>query len=503
LRLDDAAGGRACRTMSPQAIAATDVAALAAAYASGGHVRDVLGDVYARIDADDPVWISVVPAGVALERARYLDSLAPEERAALPLFGIPFAVKDNIDLAGVPTTAGCPAFAFVPERSATVVQRLEEAGAIAVGKTNLDQFATGLVGTRSPYGVPENPFGSAYIPGGSSSGSAVAVARGLVSFALGTDTAGSGRVPAGFTGTVGVKPTHGIISSAGVVPACRSLDCVSIFARTIDDAAAVLAVAAAQDPCDPYSRFWAKPDLLRSTEPDTAHWAKPNLTRSSEPDPTEGAESAAHQAAQSAKAFAVAVPQPEQRLFFGDAEAEQSFERTVARLCALGGTPVSVDMRACFETAALLYEGPFVAERTAAVGDFVDAHPEAVLDVTRTIVQSGRRFSAVDTFRALYELRSLRRRASVIFEQAPILVVPTSPTIYRRAEIAAEPYLLNARLGTYTNFVNLLDLCALAVPSDQYANGVPIGVTFIAPAFHDAMLLNFARRFLTNAQRER
>jgi allophanate hydrolase len=406
----------------------TDMAALGARYAAGACARDVVHDVYARIDANDPVWISVV--------------------------------------AGMPTTAGCPAFAVVPECSASVVRRLEDAGAILVGKTNLDQFATGLVGTRSPYGVPVNPFDSAYIPGGSSSGSAVAVARGLVSFALGTDTAGSGRVPAGFTGIVGVKPTHGIVSAAGVVPACRSLDCVSIFARTIDDAEAVLDVAAAPDPRDAYSR------------------ARPL------PKPADFA--------QVANTFAFAVPFPEQRLFFGDEAARASFERTLDRLRALGGTPVDVDMSPCFRTAALLYDGPFVAERTAAVGDFVDANPDAVLDVTRTIIQSGRRYTAVDAFAAQYELRALRHAANAIFERAPILVVPTSPTIYRLAEIAAEPYLLNARLGTYTNFVNLLDLCALAVPADTYSSGMPIGVTFIAPAFGDALLLQFARRFLAH-----
>jgi allophanate hydrolase len=460
-------------TMRPQIFSGSDIATLLAAYAAGARVQEVLRDAYERIDVEDPVWIAVIAIDTALERARALDALTPAQRAALPLFGIPFAVKDNIDVAGFPTTAGCPAFAFVPERSATVVQRLEDAGAIAVGKTNLDQFATGLVGTRSPYGVPENPFDSAYIPGGSSSGSAVAVARGLVSFALGTDTAGSGRVPAGFTGTIGVKPTHGIVSTAGVVPACRSLDCVSIFARSLDDAQAVLDVAAAFDARDPYSRTRA---------------AKPNSTQSAQPDRT--------QASQSGSAFSFGVPRPEQRLFFGDLEAHQSYERTLARLSALGGTPVDVDVSSCFEAAALLYEGPFVAERTAAVGAFVDAQPGAVLDVTRAIIQSGHRFSAVDTFEALYKLRALRARANTIFEQAPILVVPTSPTIYRRVEIAAEPYLLNTRLGTYTNFVNLLDLCALAVPSGAYANGVPIGVTFIAPAFYDAMLLSFARRFL-------
>jgi allophanate hydrolase len=446
----------------------TSIAALKGAYAAGMRVSDVMRDVLTRVDADDPVWISIIAEGAVLARAQTLDALAPDARAGLPLYGIPFAVKDNIDVAGVPTTAGCPGFAYTPERSATAVQRLEAAGAIVVGKTNLDQFATGLVGTRSPFGVPVNPFDPAYIPGGSSSGSAVAVARDLVSFALGTDTAGSGRVPAGFTGTVGVKPTHGIISASGVVPACRSLDCVSIFARTLDDAELVLDAAAAFDEHDAYSRPRAAPSLEASLP---------------------------------SSAFAFAVPRYDQRLFFGDDAAHQSYERTLVRLIALGGTAVEVDMSACFEAASLLYDGPFVAERTAAVGDFVDAHPYAVLDVTRTIVQSGRRYTAVDTFAAQYALRALRRRAEAIFAAAPILVVPTSPTIYRLDEIAAEPYLLNARLGTYTNFVNLLDLCALAVPAEPYPNGLPIGVTFIAPAFRDAMLLGFARRFVANSDR--
>jgi allophanate hydrolase len=440
------------------------IGALAAAYASGASVQKRMHGVCAAIDAHDPVWIATVPVAAVLERARALDALEGSARAALPLFGIPFAVKDNIDVAGLPTTAGCPGFAYLPERSATVVERLEGAGAVLVGKTNLDQFATGLVGTRSPYGIPLNPFDPAYIPGGSSSGSAVAVARGLVTFALGTDTAGSGRVPAGFTATVGVKPTHGIVSCAGVVPACRSLDCVSIFARDLDDAALLLDLAAAPDPRDPYSR----------RRPDSA---------------PEGAVAAAMEP------LTFAVPLASQRIFFDDREAERSFARTLARLVALGGTPVEVDMGACFAAAALLYDGPFVAERTAAVGDFVDAHPQAVLDVTRTLIQSGRRYSAVDAFRASYQLRALRVRASDIFERAPLLVVPTTPTIYRLTEIAAEPYALNARLGTYTNFVNLLDLCALAVPADCYANGLPIGVTFIAPAFSEPRLLRFARAF--------
>jgi allophanate hydrolase len=431
---------------------------LAEAYAGGARASDVMTTTLAALDDGDPVWIARVPASDVMARARFLEERSPGERAAMALYGVPFAVKDNIDVAGVPTTAACPDFAYVAERSATVVERLEAAGAIAIGKTNLDQFATGLVGTRSPYGVPKNPFDARYIPGGSSSGSAVAVARGLVTFALGTDTAGSGRVPAGFNGIVGLKPTFGIISAAGVVPACRSLDCVSIFARSVDDAEAVLDVAASVDPRDAFSR---------------ARAAGPQAIP---------------------ERFAFAVPAPDQRTFCGDAEAQRSFEHAIALLEACGGTPLPVDMTPCYAAADLLYNGAFVAERTAAVGDFAQAHPGALLEVTRTLVEGGNRFNAVDAFRAQYRIRELRARAATIFERAPVLVVPTTPTIYTLDQIAAEPYALNATLGTYTNFVNFFDLCAIAIPSGRYQNGVPIGITLIAPAFADAALAGFARR---------
>ncbi len=433
------------------------LAAYAARYAAGASVAGVLGAALAALDADDPVWITRASPEMVAARARTLDACTQAERAALPLFGVPFGVKDNIDVAGLPTTAACPAFAYVPEQSATVVERLEAAGAVVFGKTNLDQFATGLVGVRSPYGVPANPFDARYIPGGSSSGSAVAVARGLVAFALGTDTAGSGRVPAGFNAIVGLKPTFGTISAAGVVPACRSLDCVSIFAPSVDDAEAVYAVAAALDARDAYSR------------------AVPSPSSAAPP------------------AFRFAVP--DRLTFAGDVAAEAAFARALARLAAIGGTRVDVDASACYEAAQMLYSDAFVAERTAAVGDFMDAHPGALLDVTQTIVAGGRRYSAVDAFRATYRMRALKRDAEAIFAAAPVLVVPTSPTIYTLEQIAAEPFALNATLGTYTNFVNFFDWCALAMPSDRYANGVPIGVTLIAPAFHEATLGDLARRF--------
>jgi allophanate hydrolase len=404
------------------------------------------------IDPSDPVWISCVPRENVLARARELDALPAAEQSQLPLLGRTFGVKDNIDVAGIPTTAACPAFAYVPTGSAPVVERLEAAGAIVVGKTNLDQFATGLVGTRSPYGTPANPFDARYIPGGSSSGSAVAVARNLVSFALGTDTAGSGRIPAGFTATVGLKPTPGALSTRGVVPACRSLDCVSIFAPSVAEATEVFTIARGYDALDPFSRL-----------PDDPPRAIPG-------------------------AFRFAVPRTDQRLFCDDADAQAAFERAVVRLERLGGTSVALDLAPCFAAGAMLYGDAFVAERRAAVGDFATAHPEALLDVTRRIITGGKPYTAVDAFRATYRMRELERAASAIFDAADVLVVPTAPTIYTLEQIAEEPYTRNATLGTYASFVNFFRWCALAIPSDAYTNGVPIGITLIAPPWADDAL---------------
>jgi allophanate hydrolase len=439
-------------------------------YAADESARDVLSDVAREIDAcdDAAIWISRVPIEQILARARQLDAMDTGERRRRPLFGIPFAVKDNMDVSGMPTTAGCPAFAYVPERSATAVELLENAGAVLVGKTNLDQFATGLVGTRSPYGVPRNPYHADYIPGGSSSGSAVAVARGLVAFALGTDTAGSGRVPAAFTATVGLKPTKGLLSMAGVVPACRSLDCVSIFAAGIDDAASVLRVLDAPDARDSYSRIDRAPIVVDAAKP-----------------------------------INFGIPQPGQRVFCGDDEARDSFQATVDALTAHGLAVTEVDVSACFEAARLLYDGPYVAERTAALGAFIAAHRDGVLDVTRTIVESGTRYSATDLFNAQYALQALARTAAAALEGIDVLVVPTTPTIYRLDEIAAEPYRLNANLGTYTNFVNLLDLCAIAIPSGWHAVGPPIGITLVARPCSEQLLISSAKLFarLMNVQR--
>lgn len=432
-----------------------DLTSLARAYGDGASSpSDVIGEVLGRIAARgaDPVWISRAPEGEVTARAAALTALPAAERRNLPLYGIPFAVKDNIDVAGMPTTAACPAFAYTPERSATAVARLEAAGAICLGKTNLDQFATGLVGVRSPYGVPANPFDPAYIPGGSSSGSAVAVSAGLCSFALGTDTAGSGRVPASFNNIVGIKPTRGMIPCTGVVPACRSLDCVSVFALTAGDAHAVLDVAAGDDPRDPYARAGEQLPLRGGC----------NLR--------------------------VGVPGPDQLQFFGDDGAKALFAGAVDKASALGARLVEIDYAPFAETAALLYQGPWVAERLAAVEDFLKARPDAFWPVTRRIVEGAHGYAAVDAFKAAYRLEALRKATAPVWQDIDAMLLPTAGTIYTTARLEAEPVTLNTHLGFYTNFVNLLDLCGIALPAGFLPNGLPWGVTFLAPAWRDRAL---------------
>ena len=434
-------------------VGSLDLASLSARIRAGSLSADTVARaVLGRIAAagDDKVWILRLSDDAILARARALDALPAEQRAALPLFGIPFAVKDNIDVAGLPTTAGCPAFAYTPARSASCVQRLLDAGALLIGKTNLDQFATGLVGVRSPYGVARNPFDFSMIPGGSSSGSAVAVSAGLVSFALGTDTAGSGRVPAGFTNIVGLKPTRGLVSTAGVVPACRSLDCVSVFALTVEDSLDVLAVMAAPDASDPFSR------------------AAP---------PTPPAPRAP---------FRFGVPRADQLRFFGNAEAERIYREALDRLEGLGGQRVEIDFAPFTAAADLLYSGAWVAERTSAVGDFIAAHPDDVLPVTRKIIMGGSALSAVDAFRASYRLEELRGQAAAVWTAIDVLALPTSGTAYSIAEVEADPVRTNSNLGATTNFVNLLDLCGIAVPAGFQADGLPAGATLLAPAFREA-----------------
>ncbi len=404
------------------------------------------------------IWISEVDPAALLARARELEALSPD---SLPLYGIPFVIKDNIDYQGLPTTAACPAFAYQPERSAPVVQALLDAGAIALGKTNLDQFATGLVGTRSPYGACRNAFDPAYISGGSSSGSAVAVALGLASFSLGTDTAGSGRVPAAFNNLIGYKPTSGSLSMRGVVPACRSLDIVSIFALVAEDAARVRNVVATFDPDDAFAR--------RPRPPVRAGFGR-------------------------APSFRFAVPAAAQREFFGNSAYAQLFEDSIGRLRGLGGDAVEVDITPLLEAAKLLYGGPWIAERYVATASILESQPEAMLEITRRIIQAGASPKATDAFRGQYRLRELSRKAEGIWSAADVLLLPTAGTHFRIAEIDADPIALNSRLGTYTNFVNLMDYAAVAVPAGFTPTGLPFGISLIAPAWSDADLLALAAR---------
>ncbi|QWG23920.1 allophanate hydrolase [Bradyrhizobium sediminis] len=409
-------------------------------------------------DHNDPaVFISLRDERQALAEA---EALSSKDAAQLPLYGVPVAVKDNIDAAGLPTTAACPAFSYLPAHDATAVARLRAAGAIVIGKTNLDQFATGLVGVRSPYGIPTNPVRGDLIPGGSSSGSAVAVSAGLVPLSLGTDTAGSGRVPAMLNNIVGLKPSLGLISTSGVVPACRTLDCVSIFALSVDDAMTALGAVAGPDAADPYSRN-------RPLAPMTAF---PNGLR-------------------------LGVPRNGQLIYFGDKASEQAYGEALKRWTALGATLVEFDLEPFYETARLLYEGPWVAERYLVIRDLLASSPDAIHPVTREITLAGARLSAADTFAALYRLQTLRRVAERAFANIDALVLPTAPTAYTTAQVLANPIELNSRLGTYTNFVNLLDLCGLALPAAIRPDGIPFGITLLAPAGHDARLASIGRVF--------
>ena len=424
---------------------------------------EVVAEIYGRIAAVPlaPVWISIVPRERALAMARELerDSLAP----ARPLYGIPFAIKDNIDLAGLPTTAGCPAYAYQPKENATVVQSLIDAGAIPIGKTNLDQFATGLVGTRSPHGACSSVFHPDYISGGSSSGSAVAVASGLVSFSLGTDTAGSGRVPAAFNGLVGLKPTRGVLSAHGVVPACRTLDCVSIFAQSCREAHTVWLAARGADPNDALSRT---------------------------PRPGEGA------TPWLAGTFAFGVPRPDQLEFFGDTEAERLFHQAAERMESLGARKVVIDFSIFRAAADLLYAGPWVAERYAAIREFIESRADEMNSIVRGIIEGARRYSAGDTFAAEYKLADLRAQSESQWQLMDVMLLPTTGTIYTHAAVTADPVKLNTNLGYYTNFVNLLDLAAVAVPAGVRPNGLPFGISLVGRAFSEEALLAVADRFL-------
>ena len=427
-------------------------------------------DAYAQ--RDPAVWLHRLSPAELRAHAAEVNSRSSRGNEAVPsLAGLTFAIKDNIDLAGAPTTVACPGYAYTPPASAHVVERLIAAGALPVGKTNLDQFATGLVGTRSPYGAPRNVFNPDYISGGSSSGSAVAVAAGLVDFALGTDTAGSGRVPAAFNQIIGLKPTRGLLSTRGVVPACRSLDCVSIFTRDIATAARVLTVAEGFDPADPFSRAQPPSNLLGYSMP---------------------------------SALRLGVPRADQLEWFGNTESPALFANALEHLRALGAEIIEVDFSPFLDAARLLYEGPWTAERYAAVGEFIERHStsadvahSAGLDPTVSkIILGGKTPSAVDGFRATYRLAALRRAADTILASVDALVAPTTGTIYTVSEIAADPVRLNSNLGRYNNFMNLLDLCGLTLPAGRYSFGPGFGITLIAPAWHDRALLALGARYL-------
>jgi allophanate hydrolase len=439
-----------------------DITSLQKAYASGKSTpSSVVNEIYNRIDADGlhPVWIALVPRAEAVKRAEQLQHTDP---ATLPLFGIPFAVKDNIDVADIPTTAACPAYAYTPATGATVVTRLEAAGAILIGKTNMDQFATGLVGTRSPYGICSSVFDKRYISGGSSAGSAVAVASGLVSFALGTDTAGSGRVPAMFNNLIGLKPTRGVLSTAGVVPACRTLDCVSIFAETALDASLALQAARGLDERDPYSR-------TATIGEDAAPWSV-------------------------ASTFHFGVPSADMLEFYGDIYNPELYKTAVKKLIELGGHPVTFDFAPFLAAAQLLYKGPWVAERYAAIEPFIQKHSAQMDPTVASIILGATNYSAVDAFSAAYKLEELRHQTKPAWNSFDVMLLPTAPRTYTIEEIAEAPIERNSHLGQYTNFVNLLDLSAVALPAGFRPDGLPFGVSLIALAFQENALLTLADR---------
>ena len=442
-----------------------DIAALHAAYEAGATPRAVIAEAYRRIEAagDPGIFIHLRAMAETLVDAEALPAFDPD---AMPLWGVPFAIKDNIDVAGAPTTAACPAYAYHPERDAFAVAALKAAGAIPIGKTNLDQFATGLVGVRSPYTVPKNAIDPDVVPGGSSSGSAVAVARGLVSFALGTDTAGSGRVPAALNNIIGLKPTLGAISNTGVVPACRTLDTISVFALTIDDAWTAFRAAARYDADDAHAR---KIDVAALTAP-------PPATR-------------------------IGVPDVATREFFGDTVQAASFDAAIERLMAMGADIIALDFTPFFEVAKMLYEGAWVAERLSVIDDLLAKEPEAVYPVTRQIIGGGAGLSAVDAFRGIYRLAELRRKAEPLMDRVDLLCVPSVPTFYTVDDLAADPIGPNARLGTYTNFVNLMDMCGIAVPTAPRGDGRPGSVTLLARAGQDAVAAALADKLHRDAGR--
>ncbi len=429
---------------------------LQAAYADGLDPEVVVREVHRRIGVvNDPgIFIHLIEIEMVLAAARALGDYDADK----PLFGMPFVIKDNIDRAGLPTTAACPAFSYVAEKDAFVVGKLREAGALLIGKANLDQFATGLVGVRSPFSPPKNAIDPAIVPGGSSSGSAVAVAHGLVSFSLGTDTAGSGRVPAALNNIVGLKPTLGALSASGVVPACRSLDTVSIFALTVEDAYDVFRVACAFDAVDGYARPIDAP-VLGAAPP----------------------------------AFHVGVPSEDSIEFFGDEDQSDAFAGAIDRLKDQGAEIRPIDFAPLYELAAMLYQGAWVAERFTVVENLLAEAPDELHPVTRQIVGRAASLSAADTFRDIYRAQDLKRRIEPMLADVDLLAVPSIPTFFTTEDLAADPVEPNSRLGLYTNFVNLLDLAGIALPTGPRADGRPGSVTLLAGRGQDGLIASIAR----------
>jgi allophanate hydrolase len=430
---------------------ALTIPSLHAAYAAGTPVAQMIAQVYARIAAvgDPGIFITLAPQAEVLAAAEALGAFDP----ALPLWGVPFAVKDNIDVAGYPTTAACPAFAYMADEDAFVVAQLKAAGALFIGKTNLDQFATGLVGVRTPYGAPRNAIDPAIVPGGSSAGSGVAVAHGIVTLALGTDTAGSGRVPAALNNIVGLKPTLGALSARGVVPACRSIETVSIFGLTVEDAWRAYQVASVYDPEDAYARPVAAPDLSPA----------PPVLR-------------------------IGIPSPDSIRFLGDKAQEHSFHAAVGVLRDAGAIIHEVDFAPLYAVAAMLYDGAWVAERYTVIEDLLKTDPDAILPVTRKIIGKAESLSAADAFRGMYRLKELARLTEPVLDGLDMLCVPTIPTFYTAQDLTDDPVTPNSNFGTYTNFVNLLNMCGLAVPAPARRDGRPGSVTLLAKAGLDHLL---------------
>lgn len=427
-------------------------------------VSEVIDEVLVRTRTYEEynIWISLNDPEALIAEASRLDRQDPRH---LPLYGIPFAIKDNIDFVGLPTTAACPAYSYLPTQTAFAVQWLIDAGAVLIGKTNMDQFATGLTGTRSPepYGICKNALNPDYISGGSSSGSAVAVALNIVSFSLGTDTAGSGRVPAAFNNIVGLKPTRGLIGCSGVVPACKSLDCISIFSHTADEAEYLLDILIAEDRDDVYAR---SARILS--------------------EPIQGSGTKAR--------FRFGVPKPEQLNFFGDTEGSALFQQVVANLQVLGEV-VEIDFQPFLDAASLLYDGPWIAERYAGIREFIETHPETLHPVIRQVLSSAKGKNAIDTFENQHCLQSLKHKILPVLQGLSCIAVPSAPRIYLIEDVLADPVNLNFNLGYYTNYMNLLDLCAVAIPSEFYHQGLPFGITLFSSALSDRRLLDIARQY--------